>query len=424
MALLQIRLDEAGSQNNEQPPMEQQAPRDAHQLPMPSIRSTPLNEFNRSQALLSLVCPSLFPRGMADFVNPRQRAISYQDYLEHAMKWNDGRFARHHTFRYIALNTLMRQQAYAYSRFYVNKQQQTVLTKADLQQALHDPARPEAQVILNQISRFAGVIKSTRPFWYRRRRECESFAHCLGTPDAFITLSPADLHWHSLYRHMPEFDRWQTADEPARMALSGRLLRENPHIAAWHFHSRSKVFRYVVLTQKFNLSDYWYRYEWQGRGSSHNHGLYWLEESPVQDMSTEESRAEFARLWGYHISATNPQPEQIGQGGDGGNPLSVDPDETDITWEWLSRIVNRCQRHHCSSTYCLRVNKRAAEQAKESGEPEPEATCRFYFPRDHREEAVLIKRPGKTWWALEAARNDSHMNQFNPLITMCWLANT
>jgi hypothetical protein len=95
----------------------------------------------------------------------------------------------------------MRQQVFGHSRFYVNKQHRTVLTKDELRQALEDPDRPTAQAILNQGSRYAGVIKRTRPFWYWKRRECESFAHCLGVPGTFNTLSPADLLWHSLYRH-------------------------------------------------------------------------------------------------------------------------------------------------------------------------------------------------------------------------------
>jgi hypothetical protein len=45
-------------------------------------------------------------RGMGDFTYPRQHAISYQNYLEHAMKWEGRRFARHHTFHFIVLNTL------------------------------------------------------------------------------------------------------------------------------------------------------------------------------------------------------------------------------------------------------------------------------------------------------------------------------
>ena len=68
-----------------------------------------------------------------------------------------------------------------------------------------------------------------------------------------------------------------------------------------------------------------------------------------------------ARIWGYHISALSPTPDLIGQGGDGGNPLSVYSLNTPVTWEWLARILNRCQRHHCSTGYCLRVNKKAAE---------------------------------------------------------------
>jgi len=55
---------------------------------------------------------------------------------------------------------------------------------------------------------------------------------------------------------MPEFKRWQTLDQPARIALSGRLLLENLHISAWHFNMRSQVFREVASTKIFNLSDY------------------------------------------------------------------------------------------------------------------------------------------------------------------------
>jgi hypothetical protein len=110
---------------------------------------------------------------------------------------------------------------------------------------------------------------------------------------------------------MPEYDRWQTADEPARMALSRRLLRENPHIAAWHFHSRTRLFRDIVLKEKFNMEDFWSRFEWQGRGSSHAHGLYWFKGSPPVEMTEPAEREEFARVWGYHVSAINPEPDQI-----------------------------------------------------------------------------------------------------------------
>ncbi|KAM4063873.1 ATP-dependent DNA helicase PIF1 [Hirsutella rhossiliensis] len=61
-------------EDHEPVPPEQIPLRQAH-IEMPNIRSTPLNEFNRSQPLLSLAFPTLYPTGQADFVAPRQRTI-------------------------------------------------------------------------------------------------------------------------------------------------------------------------------------------------------------------------------------------------------------------------------------------------------------------------------------------------------------
>ena len=92
-------------QDTQLPPVQSQA---QHQLEIPSIRSTPLNEFNRSQALLSLAFPTLFPQGRAEFVKTRLRSIEYAEYIKHALRWHDGRFARHPSFRFVVFNTLMR----------------------------------------------------------------------------------------------------------------------------------------------------------------------------------------------------------------------------------------------------------------------------------------------------------------------------
>ena len=325
---LQGQAENAEQNNYDRVPLES-AHLPANQLPMPSVRRTPLDEFNKSQRLLSLACPTLYPRGAADFVETRQREISYQDYITHAMKWDDGRFAKHHTFRFIALNTLMRQQAHSHSRYFVKKSDAGTFTKEELREALINPDTPHAQALLNKVCRCASALKGTRPFWYRLRRQLEAFAPFLGVPSAFITLSPADYHWDSLYRHMPEYAAWRAADDDKqRMSRSHRLLRENPHIAAWHFHARNKLFVNVVLKKKFNLMDYWFRYEWQGRGSSHSHGLFWFDGNPQVDLLSATSREEFAKAWGRHVTALNPN---SAQGADHGNPLSVVPLDTSAT---------------------------------------------------------------------------------------------
>ncbi|KJZ74108.1 hypothetical protein HIM_06354 [Hirsutella minnesotensis 3608] len=384
-----------------------------HQLEIPNIRRTPINEFNQSQALLSLAFPTLFPRGQADFIEPRLRPIKYADYIQHALRWHDGRFARHPTFRFVVFNTLMRVQARAKSSYFVkqHQQRQGLITRDDLLEAFQNPESAEAQRLLNSINRQTAQLRGTRPYWYRKRRELESYAYNLGCPGAFITFSPADLHWRSLYQHLPQFQDWQEVSEQQRMGMSSKLLRDNPHIAAWHFYRRFGLFRDIVLKQKFNVTDFWNRYEWQGRGSSHCHGLFWMDGAPSVDLEKEHVRQEFARVWSFHVTAFNPEPARVQQQGEG-NPLAVNPLQHPLTFQWLSQILNRCQRHHCSETYCLRKKKGSDE-----------ISCRFFFPRDTRDTADVVRRQGQSYFSFEAARNDSLMNHYNRCLSLGWLAN-
>ncbi|RHZ46136.1 hypothetical protein CDV55_100274 [Aspergillus turcosus] len=57
---------------------------------------------------------------------------------------------------------------------------------------------PEAEALVNSITRFPGNLHGTRPFWGDRRRQLEAFVQKLGPTNVFLTLSAADLHWEDL----------------------------------------------------------------------------------------------------------------------------------------------------------------------------------------------------------------------------------
>ncbi|XP_044714777.1 ATP-dependent DNA helicase PIF1 [Hirsutella rhossiliensis] len=225
--------------------------------------------------------PTLYPDGKADFVEPRLRSITYQDYLGHAMRWHDGRFARHKTWPFVALNTL-------------------------LQEAMAEPDEPEAQDLIQSITRQAA--------------ELEAYAYNLGRPGLFVTA------------------KWKAAPEAARMVLSRQLLRDNAHIAAYHFHKRYTLFRTTVLKQKFNLTDFWGRYD------------------PEQ----------FARIWGYHVSAVNPEPQRIqGERNDG----QINHYNRLLTVAWLANTdVSPCtslqQVIDYAAKYCSKSEKKSESFAQ------------------------------------------------------------
>jgi hypothetical protein len=262
------------SQHPEQPPLERQdEPRPY--IEMGDIRRTPLNEFNRSQPLLSWAFPTLYPRGTAEFVSPPERTITYNDYVGHAMRYRDGRFARHPRFRFVAFNTLMRSTVNAKSSYFVKHTPQGQVSLDELRAAFDSNSRDSKQ-LLNSIVKHADTLRGTRTYWTGKGHQLSAHVYALGKPAMFMTFSPADLHWQSLAQHMPRVDEWKQGPEQVRIRISRQNLEENPHIAAYHFYRRYCLFRDLVLIPKFGIVDYWGRFEWQARGSSHHHGLYWI----------------------------------------------------------------------------------------------------------------------------------------------------
>jgi ATP-dependent DNA helicase PIF1 len=86
----------------------------------------------------------------------------------------------------------------------------------------------------------------------------------------------------------------KAATRDARIRVARDAVRDNPLIVDYHFCRRFQLFKRDVLFPKFNLVDSLDRFEWQARGSAHNHGLYWCEGAPgneVEKTITDEERS-------------------------------------------------------------------------------------------------------------------------------------
>ena len=69
------------------------------------------------------------------------------------------------------------------------KKRNQPLTWDELIEALQNPESPDAKELLFSISRFASVLKGTRPYWFKRRNELEAYAHNLPHLGDFVTSS-------------------------------------------------------------------------------------------------------------------------------------------------------------------------------------------------------------------------------------------
>ena len=265
-----------------------------------------------------------------------------------------------------------------------------------------------------RVARLADHLRGTRPYWQARRRELLAMIKDLKCPHVFFTASAADVQWKDLHRFMP---RTVSADttEQERIRIFSANLNENPAIAAYWFQKRWELFFKHVLQKKFKIKDYWWRYEWQFRGSSHVHAFFWFEDAPaVESLNLEdpESVTAFIEFWDPLVSAWNPSqnaPKATV------HPSARDLFEMNFTLRNLAQLLNRVQRHTtCTPSYCLRRPKGAPQDAP--------LVCRFKYPQECSD-TTTIKPDDNKKPKIFPKRNDPLLNLHNVTQILGWQAN-
>ena len=174
------------------------------------------------------------------------------------------------------------------------------LTVEDLRRRLDSG---EKGALIQSIQRSIDWIPGLSPYWHRNRMQLVSMIEQLGCPHLFFTLSAADLHWPDLHRLIeeqravalggPPLDLNQL-NENARYDRRIDNLTKYPHIVASFLQARVQTFLATLKkVPGFDYADFWYRYEWQHRGSGHVHGFLWLADGPdmgSMDLENPEHR--------------------------------------------------------------------------------------------------------------------------------------
>ena len=188
------------------------------------------------------------------------------------MRYKDGRFGRHPRWRFLVFNILMRRKSAKSARYYVSKASNMAsLNREELGDALN--SHPN---LLPQIVRQGSSLTGTRPFWKNRGTSLQAQARFL-TPQmspVFITFSCANLQWHDLYRQLPRYDEFLAGNDTVRRRIMWQNVQDCSHIVAQYLDLRFRAFLRLVLKPYLGYSDYWWRFEWQVRGSGHVHCLF------------------------------------------------------------------------------------------------------------------------------------------------------
>ena len=123
----------------------------------------------------------------------------------------------------------------------------------------------------------------------------------LSLPTWFMSLSAADTRWTDLLKMLAKLNDGIEYSEKELEHLTWqektKLVQKDPVTCSRYFDHRVQEFLNTVLKSSCEpigkLLDFFYRVEFQQRGSPHIHMLVWIENAPTLETHSEEEIVQF-----------------------------------------------------------------------------------------------------------------------------------
>lgn len=144
-------------------------------------------------------------------------------------------------------------------------------------------------------------IRNSPVYLEKRKKDVFSMIRQLGLPKWFGSFSSADTRWNDLLRILGKLNdgKEYSDDELENMDWhqKTKLVQKDPVTCSRFFYYRVQQFIKIVLKSDHHpigkLTDYFYRVEFQQRGSPHIHMLMWIEDAPTYKVSSNEDITEY-----------------------------------------------------------------------------------------------------------------------------------
>lgn len=145
------------------------------------------------------------------------------------------------------------------------------------------------------------TLRGSPPYWERAKKDVFSMIRQLGIPTWFCSFSSAETKWKPLLRTLGQLVDGKIYSDEDILDMSWnekcRFIRSDPVTCTRFFDHKFQTFLKKVLYNELNpigkVIDYFYRVEFQQRGSPHFHMLIWVENSPSLLSSNEDEVASF-----------------------------------------------------------------------------------------------------------------------------------
>ncbi|XP_070538389.1 uncharacterized protein [Ptychodera flava] len=166
---------------------------------------------------------------------------------------------------------------------------------------LQSPQNVDKIVRLDEGFRVLKTLRGSPPYWDSAKKDIFAMIRQLGIPTFFMSFSSAESKWIHLLKILGRtvHNKEYTDDDVLNMSWNTKseLIKSDPVTCARHFDYSFQRFMHDFLMSSHHpigeIQDYFYRVEFQQRGSPHIHMLVWIKDAPQYDENSDDEITKF-----------------------------------------------------------------------------------------------------------------------------------
>ncbi|CAJ1076475.1 uncharacterized protein LOC117832690 isoform X1 [Xyrichtys novacula] len=277
----------------------------------PAERNNPVSFF-KTPKLEAMAFPVQFPTGENTLDENRPMKLSPSSYFKARLFGVDDRFAKDTNYLFFA--QFVTEIHLATSSMSIQLRKGKPLTRDGRKitsRMLRDKYEVERLVRNRDAIRFMQPLRGTPAYWDKTTKDLFAMIRQLGSPTFFVTFSAAEMRWPEVIIAIKSQQGEEVNFEELDWSTKCDILRSNPVTTMRMFDKRVEaLYRDLIMSPAQPLGkvfDFFWRLEFQHRGSPHIHGLLWVEGAPVFERDSDKTVCDFVSK---HISAQLPDPNK------------------------------------------------------------------------------------------------------------------
>ncbi len=254
--------------------------------------------FFKIPKLEAMAFPVQFPTGQNSIDEERQISISPSMYFNARLFSVDTRFAKDQSYLFFAQFVTETQLARNSMSIQLRKGKPITRDGRKISNRLLQDKREVERLVHNRdATRFMQPLRGTPSYWEKTLRDLQAMIRQLGTPTFFCTFSAAEMRWPEVITAIKAQQGEHVDFSQLDWTTKCEILRSNPVTVMRMFEKRVDALMTHLLLSPAQpigeVQDYFYRVEFQARGSPHIHLLVWIKDAPEFERESDGDVCDF-----------------------------------------------------------------------------------------------------------------------------------